>query len=583
MPHIPVAHIGIDPQHARQIATSAEQDAALVESLRAIGQLQPILVRRDASLEQADAYCILAGRRRLTAARQLGWAQIDAIVIEATDAAALAIEGAENMVRAAMRPVDQWRVLDRLRFHHYSPEDAAAALGLPLRKAAQMTKLGSLHPDVLALIEQEADLPEPRALGIIAAATHAQQRQAIRAKDAKAWGGGMDWHAIAQHCKTGRIPRNRAVFALDSAEAQKITWDEDLFAEPDSNDAFTTADTKRFLALQRAALADRVAADKARRTRVEPADATGQIDLPDGLRRTSDHAPHTKLRKSDCRWRVLGLIEEGARLGQIVEWIALDVPAQKAAEKAEKAKAKAAPTTKAKPGSADQPPPEDDDPDDADDAAPASDAPAKPAWSKAGQAIIDARKTIALRTALARPGLNAGDMLAALTAAVLAARNMQITGDVHRHGDTARALLRRLVTPAGAFAATPDADVTAIAGDTLAALLTCGDPIASYSQQSGPAAEWIGNMADADSDLPRFDDAEFLATLSGDALRAAARDAGIKPTGTAKSLRERCVGNMPAYRPTKFHAPGPSAATPAEDDATTDANATELEHEDADD
>ena len=68
-----------------------------------------------------------------------------------------------------------------------------------------------------------------------------------------------------------------------------------------------------------------------------------------------------------------------------------------------------------------------------------------------------------------------------------------------------------------------------------------------------------------------------FATLSGDSLRAAATNAGIKATGTIKALRDRCAGNMPNYRPAQSHAPGPSAPAPDADEAEP----TDQEHDDA--
>lgn len=64
--------------------------SALAESMRTLGQLQPIIVDQDARL--------LAGRRRMEAARRLGWTEIGAIVYDrlCPERTRLHVESAEN-------------------------------------------------------------------------------------------------------------------------------------------------------------------------------------------------------------------------------------------------------------------------------------------------------------------------------------------------------------------------------------------------------------------------------------------------------------------------------------------------------
>ncbi|MDR1627073.1 MAG: ParB/RepB/Spo0J family partition protein [Spirochaetia bacterium] len=75
----------------------------LAESLRAIGLLQPVIVR-----DNGDAsYTLIAGRRRLAAAKKLGWARIDARVWEADDERAREMALTENVNRQDLHPLDQ--------------------------------------------------------------------------------------------------------------------------------------------------------------------------------------------------------------------------------------------------------------------------------------------------------------------------------------------------------------------------------------------------------------------------------------------------------------------------------------------
>lgn len=70
---------------------------SLMESLKTCGQLNPITITRDMQL--------VAGFRRLTAARQLGWKMINANVVEAADALRiLQMEMEENFCRKDFTP-----------------------------------------------------------------------------------------------------------------------------------------------------------------------------------------------------------------------------------------------------------------------------------------------------------------------------------------------------------------------------------------------------------------------------------------------------------------------------------------------
>lgn len=70
---------------------------SLMESLKTCGQLNPITVTRDMQL--------VAGFRRLTAARNLGWKMITANVVDAADAARiLQMEMEENFCRKDFTP-----------------------------------------------------------------------------------------------------------------------------------------------------------------------------------------------------------------------------------------------------------------------------------------------------------------------------------------------------------------------------------------------------------------------------------------------------------------------------------------------
>jgi ParB family transcriptional regulator, chromosome partitioning protein len=81
----------------------------LADSLRDYGLLQPVVVRRVG----AD-YELIAGHRRIEAARALGWAEIAAVVRDESDSQAYLLTLTENLQRQNLSPREEAAALDRL-------------------------------------------------------------------------------------------------------------------------------------------------------------------------------------------------------------------------------------------------------------------------------------------------------------------------------------------------------------------------------------------------------------------------------------------------------------------------------------
>ena len=83
----------------------------LMDSLRRVGQLNPITV--------SPSYDLIAGHRRLSAATNLGWKTIDAVVVTGLDEIRrLEMELEENIYRKDFTPDEVlagWKKLDSLR------------------------------------------------------------------------------------------------------------------------------------------------------------------------------------------------------------------------------------------------------------------------------------------------------------------------------------------------------------------------------------------------------------------------------------------------------------------------------------
>lgn len=100
---LPIAHIGANRFQPRK--EFREEDLRDLEaSLRAEGLLQPITVR---PAPEHTGYELIAGERRLRAAKRLGWTEIPAIVRETSDRAMITLAMVENLQRADLDPIEE--------------------------------------------------------------------------------------------------------------------------------------------------------------------------------------------------------------------------------------------------------------------------------------------------------------------------------------------------------------------------------------------------------------------------------------------------------------------------------------------
>lgn len=510
------------PNNARVIAAPAEADDALIDSMRLLGLLQPVLVvaRPLTQNEQRSdpLWELRAGRRRLMAARALGWKQINAVEVTAApdgdDVPETAISAAENMVRAGMHPVDQWRAIVALRAESgYSLETAAAALGVSLSIAKRMQWLGSMAPELLEAIGT-GSLPDTRELRLIAMAPHDRQREAL--SKARQRQHGFDWRTVAEACTVRRIPMSRAAF-----DPKLMAWDEDLFAEPDDDARFTTTDIDDFLANQRLALAARIAKGKGRFEINTTRDQYGRVQLPKGW--TSEYHCNIPKRwaKDDPRRVFLSLHEDGYQVGLIDEHMGYPSSSKKQAD------------SKAPSGSAES-----------------SIAAPKPPIIKKTLTDLAVIKGNALRACLENEvaaGIDPHEMLRAVL--LLFTFNNVQAGNLR--GSPYSGIAQDLVTASGSPRV--DANLVQIAAQVISAATEFDRP--DFFKSSGPGAEWLATAMGAQ--MPRTDTAEILAGVRGETLIDIAKQAGVKTSGTTGALRKRLAGQLPDWRAVSFGAPGP--------------------------
>jgi len=144
----------------------------LTASVRRHGVLQPILVRAN-----GDGFVLIAGARRLRAAKLAGCESVPARVLDLDDAAADEATIIENLHREDIHPLDEGVSYQRLVSAGRTIEDIAAALGKSRGYVYQRISLTRLVPKVQDLLARDI-LPLIYALKI-AVVPAEQQEEAL--------------------------------------------------------------------------------------------------------------------------------------------------------------------------------------------------------------------------------------------------------------------------------------------------------------------------------------------------------------------------------------------------------------------
>lgn len=153
-----------------------ESMAALVDSVKAQGILQPLLVRRHPDI--SGAYEIVAGERRWRAAQAAQLHEVPVLLRELEDREALEIALVENVQRQDLSPLEEAEGYRRLleEFAH-THEDLAKAVGKSRSHITNSLRLLGLPDEVKQLLEQgQITAGHARALiGVEDAVTIAQE------------------------------------------------------------------------------------------------------------------------------------------------------------------------------------------------------------------------------------------------------------------------------------------------------------------------------------------------------------------------------------------------------------------------
>jgi ParB family chromosome partitioning protein len=199
--------------------------AALADSIRHRGVMQPLLVRRGANA--GDFYEIVAGERRWRAAQAAGVHELPVIVHELSDRDTLEVALLENVQRQDLSPLEEAEGYRRLIDEYgHTQEELAGALGKSRSHIANLLRLLGLPPRVRELLEQGA----------------------VSAGHARALLGARDPLALAQ-AVVGRGLNVRQTEALVRAEAERAPRRKSEGGAKDANTLALEQDLSRNLGL----------------------------------------------------------------------------------------------------------------------------------------------------------------------------------------------------------------------------------------------------------------------------------------------------------------------------------------------
>ena len=159
---LPIDQIRPSPFQARR-EFSEQELAALAQSIRENGLLQPISVRKVSD----GGYELVAGERRLRACRLAKMSTIPAILCDYDDERTAALGLLENIQRADLNPFEQAQGLkDVMVLWDCTQAEAAKRLGMAQPTLANKLRLLRLSPDCVRLL-REHDLSERHARALL--------------------------------------------------------------------------------------------------------------------------------------------------------------------------------------------------------------------------------------------------------------------------------------------------------------------------------------------------------------------------------------------------------------------------------
>jgi ParB family chromosome partitioning protein len=214
---VPLSLISANPYQPRRDFDDASL-GELEESLRANGLLQPISLR-----SRNGRFELIAGERRLRAAKKLGWQTIPAMVREISDREHLQLALVENLQRENLNPIDEAegfrQLIDEFGF---AQQQIAESVGKDRSTIANALRLLNLPATVRDFV-RTGKLSAGHARALLSLPDEASVLQAAQ----QVVDGRMTVRAVERLAQSGRRPQRNSSLgdrdAAASAAARQIT------------------------------------------------------------------------------------------------------------------------------------------------------------------------------------------------------------------------------------------------------------------------------------------------------------------------------------------------------------------------
>ncbi len=182
------------PNNPRKIKDSDPALAELAQSLRELGQIEPIVVQE--LPDDPERFEILAGERRWRAARIAGLAEIEAKVMALTDQQALEVTVVENLQRQDLDPLSEARGVATLLSKGWDVPTIASHLGKSTRWVHLRSGLTKLTKEWVDAMSEPTSIVARFSAGhleLVARLTPDQQDAVLHQVDklAKEWDGSV--------------------------------------------------------------------------------------------------------------------------------------------------------------------------------------------------------------------------------------------------------------------------------------------------------------------------------------------------------------------------------------------------------
>lgn len=166
--------------HQPRASLGDESLRELAESIREHGLLQPLLVSRTHEPGGALAYQLIAGERRLQAAKMAGLQKVPVVVKDITSDELLELALVENLQRADLNPLEEAGAYRRLHEDFgLTQEQIAARVGRSRTAVANSLRLLALSPEIRASLA-DGEISEGHARALLGLDDESQRRHAWR-------------------------------------------------------------------------------------------------------------------------------------------------------------------------------------------------------------------------------------------------------------------------------------------------------------------------------------------------------------------------------------------------------------------